>query len=199
MWAFAMALNASMPRFEGELSVSLGDYSYGHPNMTSIIRHELSNVEFEGTRGIVDFSSETFDGENVTATQFATVACFNPTEDSSITVAGNHSAIIPHSFDQSIIIAPPVYVETVVLIVALTACHTSWYQCEVDRCEANKSYESNLIFFGCYIYLISILFLSFKGTTGSSNPVALTAKCSDFIWCETIGFSLIFGTICVKS
>ena len=52
---------------------------------------------------------------------------------------------------------------------------------------------NNLIFFGCYIYLISILFLSFKGTTGSSNPVALTAKCSDFIWCETIGFSLITG------
>ena len=118
MWAFALALNASMPRFEGELGVSLGD-SYGHPNMTSIIRHELLNVEFEGTRGIVNFSSETFDGENVTATQFATVACFNPTEDSSITVAGNHSATIPDSFDQSII-APPVYVETVVLIVALT-------------------------------------------------------------------------------
>ena len=214
MWAFALALNASMPRFESELGVSLDDYSYGHPNMTNIIRHELLNLEFEGTRGIVEFNGETFDGENVTAielftvldspNQNAIVANFSPAENTSITVL-NHSAIIPDSFDRSII-APPVYVETVVLlIVALTATtlvifhgiNLKWTN--VKSIKVTSPLLNNLIFFGCYIYLISILFLSFKGTTGSSSPVAFAAKCSGFIWCETIGFSLIFGTICVKS
>ena len=213
MWAFALALNASMPRFESELGVSLGDYSYGHPSMTNIIRHELLDVEFEGTRGIVDFSDETFDGENVTAIdvfivldtpkQLETVANFSP-ENISITI-GNRSAIIPDSFDRSII-APPVYVETVVLlIVALTATtlvifhgiNLKWT--DAKSIKVTSPLLNNLIFSGCYIYLISIVFLSFKETNGTSNPVAFAVKCSGFIWCETIAFSLIFGTICVKT
>ena len=214
MWAFALALNASIPRFESELGVSLGDYSYGHPNMTNIIRHELLDVEFEGTRGIVDFSNETLDGEDImlievtivenSPTQFAFVAVFDPIGNSSISFR-NREAIIPDSFDQSLI-APPIYVETVVLIiVALTAItlvvfHTvnlKWTG--MRSIKVSSPLLNNLIFLGCYLYLLSILFVSFNHVVGDQNQIIFAVKCGGFMWCESIALSLIFGTICIKS
>jgi hypothetical protein len=212
VWAYALALNASIPRFESELGASLSDYTYGHPNMTNILRSELLKVEFNGTRGTVLFDEETFDGKNVTVINIINVVDSNEQKvivvnysvDASINVL-DRSSFISDSF-HLVIVAPAVSAEVVVLLmvvltaIALVVFHIinlKWT--DVQAIKVTSPFLNNLIFSGCYIYLISILFLSFKRTTGSANPVLFGVKCSSFIWCETIAFSLIFGTVCVKT
>lgn len=215
VWALALALNASIPRLENELNMSLDDYTYGHANITEIVRSELLKVGFEGTRGRVEFSEKTHDGESVTRIRVTNIVSSDKREivwqfDPSLPQEGqinisNPSLFVPDSFDQ-IIIAPPVYVEvTVLIVVALLAIilvlfhvvNLKWTG--VQSIKVTSPLLNNLIFSGCYIYLISIFFLSFKLVTGSKNHLLFAVKCSGFIWCESLAFSLIFGTICLKT
>lgn len=52
---------------------------------------------------------------------------------------------------------------------------------------------------GCYLYLLSILFVSFNHIVGNQNQVIFAVKCGGVVWCGSIALSLIFGTICIKT
>jgi gamma-aminobutyric acid type B receptor len=216
VWAFALALNASTPRFESELGASLSDYTYGHPNMTNIIHSELLKVEFEGTSGTVGFNQQTRDGINVThimllkvfdsVFQQQIVGEFDPTLEYSKRLSIHAPApFVADSFDQ-VINAPPIYVEAVVFfILALLALtlvtfhviNLKWTR--MKSIKASSPLLNNLIFLGCYLYLLSILFISFNQILRDQNMVAFALNCGGFVWCESLAFSLIFGTICIKS
>lgn len=213
VWALALGLNASIPRLENELNMSLSDYTYGHASITRIVRSELLKLDFEGTRGRVGFSEKTLDGENVTRIRILNIASrtnivgeYDPTQPRGEQLnISSPSSFLPDSFDQ-VIVAPPIYVEVVVLIIVVLttiilvifhAINLKWTR--VQSIKATSPLLNNLIFSGCYIYLISIFFLSFKETTGSQNNLLFAVKCSGVVWCESLAFSLIFGTICIKT
>ena len=61
-WAFALSFQAAISELKNDFNLSLGDYGFGQPEVTDVIRHQLLQVNFEGVRGRVEFSSDTQDG-----------------------------------------------------------------------------------------------------------------------------------------
>ena len=217
VWAYALALNASIARLESDLNLSLDSYSYGHGEITDIIRSELLKVRFEGTRGTVTFSNRTHDGEEVaqilliiiddSIEQTRIAGVFNPAKELGLKISITlPEAFIPDSFEK-VLIVPSFYVEIAVFVlvgliaVTLVIFHIINTILWTNRhsIKATSPPLNNLIFSGCYLYLLSIMSLSFQEIVGNQNPAVYSVKCSSFIWCESLAFSLIFGTICVKS
>ena len=215
VWALALALNSSIPRLDSELGASLDDYAYGNNDMTAVIRSELLKVTFEGASGFIDLSVHI----NVNIALYAALGhemiIDNVTMNFVRHLPGilyngtaeiiNESYFIPSEFDQKVG-GPNIYVEAAVLcVVAIVAVVLLFFQVVNIKWVAMKSMKvtspalNHLIFSGCYVYLVSILFLSFDQYIGSAYSVLFGVKCSGFVWCETLSFTLIFGTVCIKS
>ena len=210
-WAFALTFNASIHRFKDEFNISLDEYYLGRPELTNIVRGELLKVDFEGVRGTVQFSSNTFDGEDVTVFDI-----FQVIEHSSKKV-GSYSPIpicqlklkeeatfISGEFVPNIV-APPSYIGFIVYValaimaivtITLHLANMKWGH--IKSLKATSPNLNHIIFSGCYLYLLSTLLLTL-GETLDPKPVAYGITCSGIIWCESISLTLIFGTITVKS
>lgn len=213
-WALALSLNASIPRLEAEFNRSLSDYRFGYPALTEVIRDELLKVSFEGVRGTVHFSNETLDGEDATVLNMfqvqlngsvKLVASYNPARSSTERLeVFDDSLFISDEFTVEVI-APPIFVEVLVFIALAAAMlctiffhvlNTLWVNAKSMKVTSPSL--NHVIFSGCYLYLLSILFISLQSMHGSSEPVLFGVRCSAFIWCESIALTLIFATICVK-
>ncbi len=214
VWAFTLAMNASIPRLKNELNTSLENYGYGQPNATNIIRSELLKLEFEGIRGTIKFSESTLDGKDATTVRISQVkdtgqpnelvATYNPARNVALNLI-NRSAFLPDTFSPELV-APPLYVEGIVyVIVVMLTASTLAFQIinikwgKVQSIKVTSPALNHLIFIGCYFYLPSILFLSFDEVLGDRYPEVSSFKCIGYIWCESIALTLILGTICVKS
>lgn len=210
-WALALSLNASIPRLEAEFNRSLSDYRFGYPTFTKIIRDELLKVSFEGVRGTVQFSNETLDGIDVTVLDMfqiqmngavKLVARYNPanTSEGKLEVFDN-SSFIGDEFTIEVI-TPPIYVEVMVFLAVVIAMsstvlfhvlNTVWVGAKSMK--VTSPFLNHMIFSGCYLYLLSIVFISLRG---EMMPVLYGVRCSAFIWCESIAITLIFATTSVK-
>ena len=212
-WALALSLNGSMRRLRDEMNMSLYDYKLGHPNVTDIIRNELLGVEFEGIRGTVSFSNKTFDTEDVAVFELhfvqgrsILVGIYDSAKPNGQNlVLEDESVFINSEFDQ-IIISPPVLVVgvvyvalllTTVILVFLHLANVKWLR--MHSMKVTSPALNHIIFSGCYLYLLSTLFLTVQQTVTVNNPVLYGVKCSAFVWCESISLTLIFGTIGIKS
>lgn len=213
-WALALSFNASIPRLEAEFNWSLSDYRFGYPALTGVIRDELLKVSFEGVRGTVHFSNETLDGVDATVLNMfqvqlngsvKLVASYNPTRSSIERLEiFDDSLFISDEFTMEVI-ASPIFVEVLVFIALVVAMlstiffhilNTLWVSAKSMKVTSPSL--NHMIFSGCYLYLLSILFISLQLVQGSSEPVVFSVRCSAFIWCESIALTLIFATICVK-
>lgn len=209
-WAFALALNASEPRLRSEFNTSLSDYSFGYPEHTAVIREELFNVSFEGVRGMISFSREAQDGENVTVIELyqvpsgnepaELVGTYNPSRNMCLDM--NDNVFINDKFDV-LVVAIPLYVKIVAyilifLLLAVTAffhvINTLWVTEKSMRVTSPSL--NHVIFSGCYLYFVSAFLILFHDT---NMPVMFGVTCGTIIWCESLALTLILGTICVKS
>lgn len=210
VWALALSFDAAMQRFE-DLDLSLGDYELGNPDLTDIIRKELVTISFEGARGRVEFNSDTQDGMDVTVfnvfqvqgEEMVIVAKYNPTSEEKLAIY-NSTAFIDGKFDIGII-SPPLFVEAIVFIalagmtgstVFFHLVNTMWVRAK--SLKVTSPGLNHMMFSGCYLYLLSILFLSLQMAPSLQQPVLFGVRCSGFIWCESIALTLIFATISVK-
>lgn len=218
VWALALSFNASIPRLQNDFNTSLGDYRYSFPAHTDVIRNELLNVNFEGIRGRVQFSNRTLDGEDVTvlnmyfvqeddhrAVEARLVGIYDPAHQKERLSIIDLDVFISDIFDLGII-SPPIFIEVIVfLILGVTAISTIFFHVLNTMWTGLKSMRAispalnHIIFSGCYLYLLSILFLSLQLVPQSHDPILFGVSCSGFIWCESIALTLIFATICVKS
>ena len=118
----------------------------------------------------------------------------------------DQSAFIEGSFPDEFV-SPPIYIEIIVFIitavVALTTAGlhfaTTMKWNDLHSLKATSPALNHMIFSGCYLYILSVLFLSFQQLDMTHDPVAFGVSCSGFIWCESLALTLIFGTICVKT
>lgn len=218
VWAFALALNTSIPHLDAKLNATLGDYWYGNSAMTNIIRSELLKVNFEGIRGTVKFNSSTQGGEDVTVMNMFWVQKENP---NSVKLVATYDPIHEERFNFTILdyrnvfienlfspdpVRPPDYVVYIVfLLVGVITIITGFFQVinvkwmKAKLIKATSPTLNHLIFLGCYLYILSILFVSVKEMFGNKHPVLYTINCSGFIWCESLALTLIYGTISVKT
>lgn len=213
-WAFALSLDAAIPRLEERFNGSLSDYRFGYPAVTEVIRSELLNISFEGVRGTVQFSNETQDGANVTVLNMVQIQ-FDGMEKQ---VGSYNPARSPKErlqiFDDSLFISdeftidaitPPIFVLVLVLIAWLVAMcsvlvfhalNTLWVSAKSMKVTSPSL--NHMIFSGCYLYLLSVLIITLQLVQGVQYPVLFGVGCSAFMWCESMALTLIFGTICVK-
>ena len=214
VWVMASALNASIPRLSQELNATLSEYKFGRPEMTSIIRDELLRVNFEGVRGTNSFNKDTQGGEDVTVInvykagskidQMDQIGVYDPTDTQKLNLTVE-DAFIPDLFVKSLV-STPIYVEAIVfLIVLVVLAVTVFFHIvnlrynRVSTIRATTPALNNFIFLGCYLYVFSIICVSFNGVIGVRSPTLFQLKCIGFIWCESIALTLIYGTICVKT
>ena len=216
-WALALSFHAAIPRLQKEFNISLDQYRLGHPDITEVIRDELLKVRFEGVRGTIRFNRTTLDGVDVTVLDMFQVQ----ESDSKI----GHPMLVPvatyypgdklHISDPSVfiedmfvteVISAPVFVEVFVFIaVFVVTLSTVVFHILTVKWTAMKSLKAtsaalnHMIFAGCYLYILSILFLSLQLLPLAQHPVVFGVRCSGFIWCESLALTLIFGTISVKT
>ena len=216
-WALALSLNNSLPRLENR-GLSLSNYMYQMPEITRVIKEELLNLSFEGMRGRVEFSRETHDGANVTLIDMyqvfnnndvGLVGFYTPNRsvEQPLTLY-NINTLIPAEFDKKYIM-PHVSLGVIttlsvaILLAALFACHVAnviW--AKHKSVKATSPNLNHLIFSGCYLSLIGAIVYTnafiFIDISKNSN-VLIPVHCSALQWTSTMTFSLVIGTLGVKT
>lgn len=214
-WALALSLNNSLSRIE-TMGLSLSDYMYGMPAITRIVREELLNLSFEGMRGRVEFSIATHDGTNVTF--FNMYQTFSADADTGI--VGYHdmngltllpnASLLPAEFEldylhPSTALGVIVMIAVVILGVVLIICHIAnivWGNYKTVK--ADSPNLNHLIFSGCYLSLVGAImytnaFVFIEPDISGSSNVLIPVHCSALQWTCTMTFSLVFGTLAVKT
>ena len=222
-WALALSLNNSLLRLE-EKSLSLSNYTNQMPEITEIVREELLSLSFEGMRGRVEFSEVTHDGANVTFIDIHQVLNISGVYNNSVVGEYNPSmkdnplifyheyidtSLLPKADFDLLYVMPHTFVGIVVVIAAvflfvvLLTCHIAyivWRQHKTVK--ASSPRLNHLIFAGCYlaiggtiVYTNTFVFIH----VSEKSKVLFTVHCTALHWAATLMYSLIFGTLCVKT
>ena len=223
-WSLALSLNNSQPRLK-EMGLSLSDYTYLMPQITSIIREELLNLSFEGMRGRVEFSRVTHDGANVTIIDIYQYLNISEVYSRDISIVGeydpsmmesplkfheNASLLTTSEFDLHYVVPHIsfgilVAVASGFLLLILITCHVAYFAWrKYKTVKASSPRLNHLMFTGCYlavggtiVYINSFVFIHI-----SENPLTMMVfalHCTALQWATTLMYSLIFGTLCVKT
>lgn len=211
VWALAIAINRSLP----ELQLSLENYTLGQSKITQIIADKLLNQSEINFKGVSE-SQVRFESthETVTVLRIEAVKC-NSTDcrlqslgvfnESKLTLNSNDTdAFINDTFEQTpitihVAIGSLVLLVTVILLiltVLLQLTNISYYNFKPIK--ATSPNLSHLIFSGCYLLLVSVVFFLVKDVFFNLSALAYGILCNLFTWCISLGFSLVFGTICAK-
>ena len=221
VWALALALNHSLPLLSENGLEDLTNYSYGMDDATQIIRDQLLNIEpFEGMSGTIAFNKINRDGSRTIINSFQ-VHYNESTRKSYVERIGfydssaNDSSMLNGSFiqdryDKQIVSADWALIVLMVAFVCLLFVATIFLQvinfcyAEIHKpLKASSPGLTHLIFSGCYLFLLAAgLFAVFEGRSfGLSMTwrVVHSINCSLYIWTFSMGYSLIFGTVCGKA
>ncbi len=220
-WALAMSLHNAQPK------VNLSTYRYGQPNNTKFILEQFFNLSFEGAIGRVEFSRNTHDTKDVAivniykqsisdlnCTESIVVAFYNSKTDGVNFLIGLNSSFVNSSvFAPKELFHPPlelgltIMAVTIVVFLVIGVLHCiNWNLGDVKNLKATSPQLNNLIFSGCYLLLLAVVVYSFisvfllelrKGIT--NFPLVFSVFCNIQAWVTTYAFSLIFGTICMKT
>ena len=217
VFAIALALNRSSEHLE-RVNTSLSQYTIGQPLATAIIKEELLRLDFAGASGRVQFDQETNDGKPILVlyqiiqdqtvssprASFMYIGFYN-TVDSSMILNGG--SFLDSEFPlEEIKIHPAVgsvvFSLTALVFILTFSLHilTIVYR-NVRSVKATSPYLNHLIFSGSYLFICATAVLILGGSFLSHRPstVMFSVLCSSQSWCFSMGYSLVFGTVCVKS
>ena len=209
VWALALALNKSIPMLES-FSYDLSNYAYGQENITNVVRDQLISLSFEGMSGKISFSDTTRESNSI----IDVYQVFNGSSEpigvyENNTLPRLNGSFISDSFRVVVdtipeelgifvlsVIIPPVAVATILLHVA------NLLYCNHRSMKATSPTLNHLAFSGCYLFIVGAIIFTIQETWGFSDPSSyrtlLPIQCSIFMWSTTMGYSLIFGSLCVK-
>lgn len=213
VWALAIAINRSLPELHSR-GLSLEDYKLGRSKITQIIANKLldqSEINFKGiSESQVRFESTR---ETMTVLRIEAVKCnssdcepeplgvFNENElklNSNATVAFINDTFEKKTITIHVGIGSLVLLATFILLILtilLQLTNISYYNFKPIK--ATSPNLSHLIFSGCYLLLVSVIFFLVKDVF-NIDALAYGILCNLFTWCASLGFSLVFGTICAK-
>lgn len=217
VWSLALALNNSIQHLQ-EVGHSLPGYRWGQSEATAVIRQQLLGLNFEGASGRIYLNADTREGEPIldfvrilpdaNGNFVPTVLGFYDTPEATLhLVNGTVSEFIDDEFPVVLESIHWSYGAIVLLLVLLVLILTAllhglnYAYRENKKIKATSPALNHLIFSGCYLFLVALLahcFLeSFYFRSGSLTLYAVL--CNVVTWCFPVGFSLIYGTICVKT
>ena len=219
-WALALGLNSSLEELsvdEQNLNLSY-HYKYGRSTakkVGDVIRKHMTELTFQGVGGMITFDN----GSDRREVPSIGIEMFQVNhrdlENCSVGFYVNEThmyfnlkATVNDKFKLSII-KPPFGLGVFILIVAsimLIALATLQllfiYHSDKKSIKASSPNLNNLIFSGSYICLLSVFSFTAREVFVDyihQRPVHYGVLCSTFIWCNVFTFSLVFGTLCVKT
>ena len=213
-WALALAINKSLPHLESR-GLSLENYTLGRRDITEIITGTLLNASAINFKGVSE-SRVKFDPKtrHTTTTLGINKLCCNSTtctqeqlgiynESALQLYPSARNAFINDSFQQitatvhvafgSIILLATFCVLVIVILLQLTTI--VYYNFKPIK--ATSPNLSHLIFSGCYLLLVSVVFFAIKDAF-DFDAIPYGMMCNVLTLCISLGFSLVFGTICAK-
>ena len=210
VWSLALAINSSVSLF------NISKYRYGDVNATEIIKRNLFAVDFEGMSGRISFNESSrapvsvinvFQFEYLSSTKQSQVNLIGELYYGEFRSYANGSFILDTYMRQIITVhlAAVVIVTLVVSVVAIVLCMLQLANvlCGHHKfVRANSPSLNHLIFSGCYLFLVAALLIAIEGRIDfsiSTYPTLYSVFYSTFIWCISMGYSLIFGTVCIKT
>ena len=209
-WALALALNKSIPELEDK-GLTPADYSMGQKDITDIIVDKLDNkVDFDGVTGRVKFES-TRDSPtviNITKVVCTTNKC-QQSEQEFVELFDGHSldiergVFINDSFETTTVKVHVavgsivLFLTCIILVVTILLQLANVVYHNFKPIKATSPNLSHLIFSGCYLYLLAVVFFVSKDTF-DVNAVVYGIFCNLVTMCVSLGFSLVFGTVCAK-
>ena len=211
VWSLALALNKSIHPLQ-ERGFSLSDYHLDHSqhnNMTEIILHQLYELNFTGVSGDIAFDIETgfVDSrgidffENIGG-EVITVAYYS-NKDGLINIS-EVAEFIPNDFDMRHVLVHPAAAVLLILagsvsLVVIVVAHVLTVAFRAHSSIRASSFRlTNIIYVGCYM-LIGGLAVYQILTVFAPSKTLFNISCNGFLWCVSIAYTLIFGTICVRN
>ncbi len=226
VWALALAMNNSLPMLNDK-GYNLSEYDYSQKEATDIIRKELFQLEFEGMSGFIKFNESTRDNigtpidimqipplQSGSGEELAVhIGYYQSTVENGSLQLETISLFIDDDFDKDFI-ELPVSVGSVLLTFSLLfllmtlllhITNTLLYRHRSVR--ATSTGLNHLIFSGCYLFLFAactyIILDSFLVSqlveVSELVFIVYSVACNMFYWSIFIGYSLIFGTVFVKT
>ena len=212
-WALALALTKSLPDLESR-GLYLDNYSLGDGEITKIISNKLldqSEINFMGvSESRVKFECNR---ETRTTLKIAKVSCTSTgcTEEALgiYNESGLHLVgVTKDTFINDTFQETPVTVHlaigtilllaiSAVLIITVLIHLTNIVYYNFKPIKATSPNLSHLIFSGCYLLLVSMIFFVIKDVFDFS-AIAYGVLCNLYTLCISLGFTLVFGTICAK-
>ncbi|XP_064406970.1 gamma-aminobutyric acid type B receptor subunit 1-like [Halichondria panicea] len=219
-WALAMSLHNAQPE------VNLTGYKYGQPSNTKVILSKFFDLSFEGAFGKVQFNNRTYDTEDVAIVNIFQQRNFTGDSDnitSQVVAFYNSETKITTTEDTAIFInssvfekeepklmLPPkelgwtviAFVIVIVIVIVVLHCLNGTVS-DLKHVKATSPQLNHLIFSGCYLMLIGVLaytYVSVFFDDGDElNRLWFSVACNIQAWVSNLAFSLIFGTICMKT
>ena len=210
-WAMALALNNSIPEF-AEKGLSLTDYTFGQKENTDIILRKLMEVDFKGvSAGKVNFQADSRDSFSVLKVSQVKCSTKNCSDLEEIQVGTFHvnltvndsKAFINDTFGNHLVtvhiaIGSLVLLLTAAILIVMVMMQlTNVVYYNFKPIKATSPNFSHLMFSGCYLLLLSVIFFVTKEVF-DINPIAYGVMCNLFTLCICLGFTLVFGTVCAK-
>jgi gamma-aminobutyric acid type B receptor len=210
-WALALALNAT---FYDNATVPLSEYRHRQPETTSIIRKHLNQITFEGLMGRIAFRKSTQDsstplnihqcinGESVL------IGVYNGT---GIDILSDKAEFVVDEFHRRVIGVHPaattiVTLLVIALVVYALALHMTFIAFHSHRSIKAASFSmSHFMFSGCYLILLRVFLTAAAHANGwettnideyYTRDIAFGVVCNISEWLNSIGVSLVMGTLC---
>ena len=208
VWAFALALNSSLPELEAK-NISITEYGFGHPDITHILEENLKTVSFQGANGYVEFNdrreaSRPIDlfqirnrtpllvGERIDFRNFSGKINFNFSPSLDDKIPEFYQTVNPIVTGVMIVLTGTLFaLVTAVLLLFLK------YR-NVHAIKANSVKVSMLMFFACYLFILGhvvIIILSTIQLSYTTYTVLCNIQCFLFFNAPI----LLFATLYLKS
>jgi len=213
-WAFAYALHSASKN-----GLNLTEYGTGQSNLTSLLAQALSEVNFNGVSGHIKFTKNRNVDSLIVVYQLWTdrsngsiaetvIAQYNGT----LQLIENNSAIfIPDSFMKS----PQTVHIALGIAMSLIAIGFSIFAFSLQSMivlyghrrsiKATSPNLSHLIFSGCHLFALATVLYSLQQsvvlgfiTDKQLSALVYSVICNVITWCLQVGYTLIFGTVCIK-
>ena len=200
LWAWSIVL-------DNLNSTNLTIYKYGNTIVSDMILDEFYRLNFEGVSGRIAF-------DNKSGFVLRTVSVLQVVNGTPQTVAylknGNtfigSLESIPDKFDSADIVSNEVigiiFTITLIELVVLVVLNVLTYKYQTHPSVKASSIKLNqIIFAGCYCFLLTIFFFTIQSSKLLSNfPWVTVALCNlSWYWLLPLSFTLTFGTVAVRT
>ena len=209
-WALALALNASLDQ------ISLVNYKHSQPHVTDVIRQHLRQLAFQGLMGRIAFRCTTHDSSaplNIHQYIGGKDVLFGGYNGTDLEIYTDEAKFVSETFLRRVIGVHTAATTIVTIFVAILTLATFFLHTVFVCFQNHKSIKaasftmSHFMFSGCYLILLRVFLVAVLHSNGwqtenetesITREIVFGVVCNVSEWLNSIGISLVMGTLCGK-